>query len=131
MSSPEAAYAAARDRHLPALRRLFQEYFSRMQFAAIVFPATLVPPPADREETMLSRRRPEPALEAPWRANIAPGSTAGLPGLVASRRTQQQWSPIAVDFDAPAAIRPRLGWLSRLLVSNVRSDRSRRPNSSS
>src|SRR6202011_6243698 len=36
----EAAYAAARDQHLPALRRLFQEYFARTQVAAIVFPAT-------------------------------------------------------------------------------------------
>src|ERR1700722_8532004 len=38
----EAAYAAARDRYLPALRRSYGEYFARTGVAAMIFPTTLV-----------------------------------------------------------------------------------------
>jgi indoleacetamide hydrolase len=100
----EAAYAAARDQHLPTLRRLFQEYFSRTQVAAIVFPATLVPPPLIGEETTLKagggRSLP---FEVAVARNIAPGSTAGLPGLVLPAGLSNSGLPIAVEFDAPAA----------------------------
>jgi indoleacetamide hydrolase len=100
----EAAYAAARDQHLPALRRLFQEYFARAQVAAIVFPATLVPPPLIGEETTLTvgggRSLP---FEVAVARNIAPGSTAGLPGLVLPAGLTGSGVPVAVEFDAPAA----------------------------
>jgi Asp-tRNA(Asn)/Glu-tRNA(Gln) amidotransferase A subunit family amidase len=100
----EAAYAAARDQHLPALRRLFQEYLARAQVAAIVFPATLVPPPLIGEETTLTvgggRSLP---FEVAVARNIAPGSTAGLPGLVLPAGLTGSGVPVAVEFDAPAA----------------------------
>src|SRR5258705_7318129 len=96
----EAAYTAARDQHLPALRRLFQEYFSRAQVAAIVFPATLVPPPLIGEETTLKagggRSLP---FEVAVARNIAPGSTAGLPGLVLPPRPSRSRPPVPRDFD--------------------------------
>src|ERR1700737_805807 len=46
----EAHYAAARDQYLPALRRLYQDYFARTGVAAMVFPTTLVPAPLIGEE---------------------------------------------------------------------------------
>ena len=98
----ETAYAAARDRHLPALRLLFQEYFSRTRVAAIVFPATLVPPPLIGEETTLAagggRSLP---FEVAVARNIAPGSTAGLAGLVLPAGLSSSGLPIALEFDAP------------------------------
>jgi len=100
----EAAYAAARDQHLPALRRTFQEYFSHAQVAAIVFPATLVPPPLIGEEKTLEagggRSLP---FEVAVARNIAPGSTAGLPGLVLPAGLSGSGLPIALEFDAPSA----------------------------
>src|SRR5208283_2328312 len=39
----EAAYAAVLSTHLPALRRLYRDYFSRTGAAAMLFPCTLVP----------------------------------------------------------------------------------------
>ena len=99
----EAAYTAARDRHLPALRRLFQEYFSRTQVAAIVFPATLVPPPLIGEETTLMAGGRSLPFEVAVARNIAPGSTAGLPGLVLPAGLSSGGLPVAVEFDAPAA----------------------------
>ncbi|MGB6356990.1 MAG: amidase family protein, partial [Steroidobacteraceae bacterium] len=75
----ETAYTAARDRYLPQLRRLYQEYFARTGVAAMVFPTTLVPAPRiGQESTVEAGGRSLPFATAVAR-NIAPGSTAGLP----------------------------------------------------
>ncbi len=96
----EASYAAARDRHLPALRRLFRDYFAREGVAAIVFPTTLTPAPrigADHELELGGRRLP---FETAIARNIAPGSTAGLPGLVLPIGLSAQGLPVSLEFDA-------------------------------
>ncbi len=98
----ESVYAAARDRYLPALRKLYEEYFSRTQVAAMVFPATRVPPPLIGEETTLQiQGRAVPFQEAVAR-NIAPGSTAGVPGLVLPAGLTAGGLPVALEFDGPA-----------------------------
>lgn len=98
----EAAYAAARDQHLPALRRLYQEYFSRWQVAAMVFPATMVPAPRIGEETTVEVRGRALRFDIAVARNIAPGSTAGLPGLVLPAGLTRTGLPVALEFDAPA-----------------------------
>jgi len=98
----ESAYAAARDRHLPALHRLYQEYFARTQVTAMVFPTTLVPAPRIGEEaTVEVGGRPLPFDRVVAR-NIAPGSTAGLPGLVLPVALTPTGLPVSMEFDAPA-----------------------------
>jgi indoleacetamide hydrolase len=98
----EAAYTAARDQHLPALRQLYREYFTRTRVAAMVFPATRVaPPPIGEETTLQIRGRAVPFDEAVAR-NIAPGSTAGLPGLVLPAGLTSGGLPVALEFDGPA-----------------------------
>jgi Asp-tRNA(Asn)/Glu-tRNA(Gln) amidotransferase A subunit family amidase len=98
----EAKYAAARDQYLPALRRLYGEYFARTGVAAMVFPTTLVPAPRIGEETTVDAGgRPLPFVTAVAR-NIAPGSTAGLPGLVLPVGLTHTGLPVAIEFDAPA-----------------------------
>ena len=98
----EPAYAAARDRYLPALRRLYRDYFARTQVAALVFPTTLVAAPKIGEETtVMVRGRPMP-FETAVARNIAPGSTAGLPGLVLPVGLTPGGLPVAIEFDAPA-----------------------------
>jgi mandelamide amidase len=98
----EAKYAAARDRYLPALRRLYADYFTRTGVAAMVFPTTLVPAPRIGEETTVDvGGRPLPFDTAVAR-NIAPGSTAGLPGLVLPVGLTRAGLPVAIEFDAPA-----------------------------
>jgi Asp-tRNA(Asn)/Glu-tRNA(Gln) amidotransferase A subunit family amidase len=97
----ESAYAAARDQYLPALRTLYAEYFSRTQVAAMVFPATRVPPPLIGEETTLQiQGRAVPFEEAVAR-NIAPGSTAGVPGLILPAGLTTGGLPVALEFDGP------------------------------
>jgi Asp-tRNA(Asn)/Glu-tRNA(Gln) amidotransferase A subunit family amidase len=87
---------------LPALRRLYHEYFARTGVAAMVFPTTLVPAPLIGEETTVEvRGRPLP-FETVVARNIAPGSTAGLPGLVLPVGLTHGGLPVSIEFDAPA-----------------------------
>jgi mandelamide amidase len=98
----EPKYAAARDQYLPALRRLYQDYFARTGVAAMVFPTTLVPAPRIGEETTVDvGGRPLPFDTAVAR-NIAPGSTAGVPGLVLPVGLTHAGLPVSIEFDAPA-----------------------------
>jgi Asp-tRNA(Asn)/Glu-tRNA(Gln) amidotransferase A subunit family amidase len=98
----EAHYAAARDQYLPALRRLYGDYFARTGVAAMIFPATLVPAPRIGEETTVDvGGRPLPFDTAVAR-NIAPGSTAGLPGLVLPVGLTHTGLPVAIELDAPS-----------------------------
>jgi indoleacetamide hydrolase len=98
----ELVYAAARDQHLPALRRLYEDYFARTQVAAMIFPTTLVAAPKIGEEKTLNvRGRPMP-FETAVARNIAPGSTAGLPGLVLPVGLTPGGLPVSIELDAPS-----------------------------
>ena len=98
----EPVYAAARDQYLPALRRLYQDYFARTHVAAMIFPTTLVAAPRIGEEkTLQVRGRPMP-FETAVARNIAPGSTAGLPGLVLPAGLTSGGLPVSIELDAPS-----------------------------
>jgi mandelamide amidase len=98
----EQVYAAARDIHLPALRRLYRDYFTRTGVAAIVFPATMAPPPPIGEDVTVDiGQRKIPFFTVVGR-NIAPGSTTGLPGLVLPAGLTTTGLPVGIEFDGPA-----------------------------
>jgi Asp-tRNA(Asn)/Glu-tRNA(Gln) amidotransferase A subunit family amidase len=98
----EAVYAAARDVHLPALRRMYADYFARTGVAAVVFPATMVPAtPIGADDTVSIGGRAVPFATAVAR-NIAPGSTAGLPGLVLPIGVSSGGLPVALELDGAA-----------------------------
>ena len=97
----EEAYAAARDTHLPALRNLYRDYFARNRLAAMVFPTTQMPPTLIGEDTVEIGGRQIPFGTAVSR-NIAPGSTAGIPGLVLPSGLTATGLPVGIEFDAPA-----------------------------
>jgi len=100
---PDAQYEEIVRVHLPGLRTMYQEYFARSGVAAIVFPATILPAPRIGEEDMevevRGRRMP---LDEAMARNIAPGSTAGLPGLVLPAGLTPSGLPVALEFDGPA-----------------------------
>ncbi len=98
----EPRYAAARDQHLPALRRLYQDYFARTGVAAMVFPTTLAPAPRIGEETTVDVGGRALPFDTVVARNIAPGSTAGVPGLVLPVGLTHAGLPVAIEFDAPA-----------------------------
>jgi indoleacetamide hydrolase len=98
----EEKYRAAVEVHLPRLRALYREFFARTGAAALVFPATMVTAPAiGEDDTLTVRGRPVAFAKAIAR-NIAPGSTAGLPGLVLPAGLSREGLPVALEFDGPA-----------------------------
>ena len=86
---------------LPKLRENFRNYFARNGVAALVFPATMMPAPVIGEDPVTIGDRKVPFLEAFGR-NIAPGSTAGLPGLVLPAGLTQNGLPVSLEFDGPS-----------------------------
>jgi Asp-tRNA(Asn)/Glu-tRNA(Gln) amidotransferase A subunit family amidase len=98
----EQVYTDARDIHLPALRRLYRDYFARTGVAAVVFPATMAPPPPIGEDvTVAIGDRKVPFFTVVGR-NIGPGSTAGLGGLVLPAGLTTTGLPVGIEFDGPA-----------------------------
>jgi indoleacetamide hydrolase len=98
----ETAYLAARDRYVPELKRAYHDYFARHRLDAVVFPATRVPAPLIGEETTLDIAGQTVSFEDAVARNIAPGSTAGVPGLVLPAGLTAGGLPVALEFDAPA-----------------------------
>ena len=98
----EASYQAARDIHLPRLRENFRSYFVTTGVAAIVFPATMVPPPMIGNDVDVEISGKKVPFETAVARNIAPGSTAGLPGLVLPAGLTTNGLPVALEFDAPS-----------------------------
>jgi mandelamide amidase len=98
----EPEYAAARDRYLPQLRQLYRDYFARTGVAAMVFPTTLVPAPRIGEETTVQAGGHALPFDIAVARNIAPGSTAGIPGLVLPVGLTDDGLPVSIEFDAPA-----------------------------
>jgi indoleacetamide hydrolase len=104
---PDSRYQEIVNVHLPALHAVYQDYFRRSRVAAIAFPATILPAPpiagSAREEDLYvevgDRRMP---FDEAISRNIAPGSTAGLPGLVLPAGLTRGGLPVALEFDGPS-----------------------------
>ena len=98
----EADFVAARDQHLPELRRTMADYFTGNGLDAMIFPATRVPATPigqDMEISVNGQRVPfEPAISG----NISPGSTAGIPGLVVPVALTGNGLPVCLELDGPA-----------------------------
>src|SRR5215469_472597 len=98
----DPAYKVACDVHLPKMKETFREYFARTGVAAIVFPTTMIPPPLIGEDVEVTIGEKKVAFETAVARNIAPGSTAGLPGLILPAGMASGGLPIALEFDGPA-----------------------------
>ena len=98
----DSAYEVAVNVHLPKLKETFRKYFTETGVAAIVFPATMVPPPPIGEEVEIAVGSKKVPFETAVARNIAPGSTAALPGLVLPAGVTAGGLPIALEFDGPA-----------------------------
>ncbi len=98
----DAEYAAARDEHLPALRKLYRDFFTQHRVDALVFPTLMVPPPRIGEETTVDIGGRTIPFEIAIARNISPGSTAGIPGLVLPAGLTQGGLPLSIELDGPA-----------------------------
>jgi indoleacetamide hydrolase len=98
----EQTYRTTVDVHLPRLRRLYRDFFKRTGAAAIAFPATMVTAPNIGQEDTIRIRDTAVKFETAIARNIAPGSTAGLPGLVLPVGIAADGLPVALEFDGPS-----------------------------
>ena len=98
----DAQYQNAVQVLLPRLRTLFGKAFERTGASAFVFPATMVTAPRIGDEQMLNVGGRSVRFDVAMSRNIAPGSTAGLPGLVIPAGLAGNGLPVALELDAPA-----------------------------
>jgi Asp-tRNA(Asn)/Glu-tRNA(Gln) amidotransferase A subunit family amidase len=99
---PQEAYDAARTTLRPALQQTFRKYFCETGVAAVVYPTTLVPPtPIGKDQEVEIGGEKVPFFVAMSR-NIAPGSGAGIPGLVLPAGLTKAGLPVGVEFDGPS-----------------------------
>ncbi len=98
----EADFIAARDVHLPALRRTLSDYFAANQLDAMVFPAAQIAAPPIGHDTETKLNGSDVSFEAVISRNISPGSTGGLPGLVIPADLNREGLPVCLEFDGPA-----------------------------
>lgn len=97
---PESVYLGARDRYLPQLCALLERYFADTGATAIVFPATRIAAPLIGEDAWeIAGKRL--GLATALVRNVAPGSTAGLPGLVLPAGLTRAGLPVSLEFDGP------------------------------
>jgi mandelamide amidase len=97
----EEAYRAARDTERPALREELRRYFRENAVSAILFPATLVPALPIGEDIEVRIGGEKVAFATAMSRNIAPGSTAGIPGLVLPAGLTRDGLPVGIELDAP------------------------------
>jgi Asp-tRNA(Asn)/Glu-tRNA(Gln) amidotransferase A subunit family amidase len=98
---PDNDYAIARDVHLPALRTLLARWFTDNHLDAMLFPATMtMATPVGIDQTV-GIGGADVAFPKAMGRNIAPGSTAGLPGLVLPAGLAGGL-PVAIELDGPA-----------------------------
>jgi mandelamide amidase len=98
-----AQYRQVVRRHLPAFRRMYHDYFRKARVAALVFPTTRLPAPKlGGEDMQVELAGARLSLYEALSRNIAPGSTAGLPGLVLPAGQTKSGLPVALEFDGPA-----------------------------
>ena len=99
----EESYRAAVDLHLPKLRRVYRDYFARTGARAMLLPATMVTAPRIGEDRELRIRGLTVPFDVAVARNIAPASTAGLPGLVLPIGIADDGLPVALELDGPAS----------------------------
>lgn len=110
---PEQEYQQILTEHLPALRAMYRAYFRHSGVSAIVFPASILPAPllqspAQEEALHVQLGGEFLPFDVAISRNIAPGSTAGLPGLVLPAGLTREGLPVALEFDGPSGCDPQL-----------------------
>ncbi|MDH5344153.1 MAG: amidase family protein [Gammaproteobacteria bacterium] len=104
----EADFVAARDEHLPALRRTMQAYFASNRLDAMIFPATQIAAPPIGEDFEVTLNGETVLFEPVISRNISPGSTSGIPGIVIPAALNRDGLPVSLEIDGPAGSDLRL-----------------------
>jgi len=98
----EDTYRAACAVYLPQLRRLYATYFKDNGLTAMIFPTTLAPATVIGAIDDIRFGTHSVPFDVAMARNIAPGSTAGLPGLVLPIGLTHEGLPVSLECDGPA-----------------------------
>lgn len=98
---PEDYYAITRDVRLPELRELLNGWFVDHRIDAMLFPATMTTATLIGVDQTIRIGGADIAFAKAMGRNIAPGSTAGLPGLVLAAGVADGL-PVGIELDGPA-----------------------------
>ena len=98
----EQEFEAARNVHLPRLRQVMSAYFAENDIAAMLFPATMTTAAEIGDEITMPVNGKAVPIETAMGRNIAPGSTAGIPGLVIPAGLSSGGLPVSLELDGPA-----------------------------
>jgi mandelamide amidase len=102
LAPSEADFIAARDVHLPALRKTMRDYFETNNLDAMIFPATQIPAPPIGQDLEVQLNGKTVRFEPVISRNISPGSTAGLAGLVVPAALNSEGLPVSLEIDGPS-----------------------------
>ena len=100
----DETYREAKDVHLPALRETLRAYYADNRVDARLFPTTLVPAvPIDQStyDSVIEIGGETISFNQAMSRNIAPGSTASLPGLVLPAGLSNEGLPVSIELDGP------------------------------
>jgi mandelamide amidase len=86
----------------PELQEIYRSLFRDHDVRAIVFPTTLVPALPIGEDVEVEIRGEKVSFQIAVSRNIAPGSTAGVPGLVLPSGVTREGLPVSLELDGPA-----------------------------
>lgn len=98
---PDDYYVTARDVHLPALKALLAGWFAEHRVDAMLLPATMTAATPIGAGDIIRIDDTDVPFSTAMGRNIAPGSTAGLPGLVLPAGLSNGL-PVAIELDGPA-----------------------------
>ena len=98
----DEAYRRIVGDYLPRLRAVLRATFESTKASALVFPATMTTAPRIGDDGTLSLGGRKVSFDVAMSRNIAPASTAGLPGLVIPAGLAANGLPVALEFDGPA-----------------------------
>jgi indoleacetamide hydrolase len=97
----KAAYDEALDKHRPALQETYRRYFKERGVAAMVFPTTPLPAAKIGEDDTVMLNGVAVSTLSTYIRNLAPGSTAGIPGLSLAAGMTKAGLPVGIAIDGP------------------------------
>ena len=95
----EQRFVAARDKYLPLLKHTFEKYFRNNDVAAMIFPTTRITAPRIGQDGEIAVGGKWLDFNTAIAGNIAPGSTAGIPGLVLPTGLADNGLPVSIEID--------------------------------
>ncbi len=99
---PDFVYQVARDKHRPALQRLYRDYFRNHNLDAIVYPTTLLTARPIGQDASVQLAGCQVPVFSTYIHNCDPSANAGIPSLSIPAGLNTDGLPVGISIDGPA-----------------------------